>query len=66
MASAQPLFGLEFRDAGGFFDDGAALHRLGGQNLADAALLDDGVGIRTQADAHEHFLNVAQPRRRGH
>ena len=57
----QPLLGFEFRDAGGFFDDGAALHGLGGENQADAALLDDGVGIRAQADAHEHFLNVAKP-----
>ena len=35
------------------------------KDLSDAALFDDGVGIRPQADAHEHFLNVAQARRRG-
>ena len=57
---AEALFGFEFCYAGGFFDDGAALHRLGGEDLADAALFDDGVGVRPQADAHEHFLNVAQ------
>ena len=61
----QALLGLELGDARGFFDDRAALVRLGRKDQPDAALLDDGVGIRTQADAHEHFLNVAQPRRRG-
>jgi hypothetical protein len=57
----EALFGFEFRDAGGFFDDGAALHWFGGENQADAALLNDGVGVRAQADAHEHFLDVAEP-----
>ena len=32
------------------------------QDLADAALLDDGVGIRAQPDAHEQILDVAQAR----
>ena len=54
--------GLELRDSGGFFDDRAAVGRLRAENLADAALLDDGVGVRSQADAHEQILNVAQPR----
>ena len=30
--------------------------------MSDASLLDDGVGVRAQADAHEEILNVAQPR----
>ena len=53
---------LVHRDSGGFFDDGAAVHRLGIQDLADAALLDDGVAVRTEADAHENFLDVAEAR----
>src|SRR4029077_9126263 len=57
----QALLGLEFCYAGSFFDDGAALHGLGRKNQADAALLDDSVGIGTQADTHEHFLDVAEP-----
>src|SRR5439155_7390934 len=55
------LLGLEFRDARGFFDDGAALHRLGGEDQPDASLFDDGVGVRAQSNAHEHFLDVAEP-----
>ena len=54
--------GLVHRDSGGFFDDGAAVHRLGVQDLADAALLDDGVAIGAEPDAHENFLDVAQAR----
>src|SRR4029077_15220613 len=61
LGFGEPFFGLEFRDAGGFFDDGAALHGFGGENQADAALLDDGVGVRPEADAHEHFLDIAEP-----
>ena len=53
---------LEFRDSGRFFDDGAPVGRLRAENLADAALLDDRVGVRPEADAHEQILNVAQPR----
>ena len=58
----QAPLGLVHGDARGFFDDRAPVHRLRVQNLADAALLDDGVAIRAEADAHEKFLNVAQPR----
>ena len=59
----EAFLGLEFGNAGSFLDDGAPLHRLGGENLPDAPLLDDGVGIRSEAYAHEHVLNVPQPRR---
>ena len=65
LGFAEALLRLEFGDAGGFFDDGAAFHGLGGEDLADAALLDDGVGIGAESHAHEHFLNVAQAGRRG-
>ena len=41
--------GFEFRDPGGFFDDGAPVGRLRAENLADAALLDDRVGVRPRA-----------------
>ncbi len=56
----QPPLGLVHGDAGSLFDDGAAVHGLGIQDLTDAALLDDGVAIRTQPHAHEDFLDVAQ------
>ena len=45
LGFAQALLGFEFRDTRGFFDDGAALHRLGCQNLPDAALFDDRVRV---------------------
>src|SRR6266568_3824098 len=51
-----------FAYASGFLDDGAPFHRFGGKDQPDAPLLDDGVRIRPQPHAHEHFLNVAQPR----
>ena len=47
----QPLARFVLADAGGFFDDGPAVGRLVGKNLADAALLDDGVALRAQAGA---------------
>ncbi len=56
----QALFGLEFRDSGGFFEDGAAVGGAAAEDLADASLLDQRVGLRAQAGAHEEFLNVAQ------
>ena len=62
LGFGQALLGLELGDAGGLFDDGAAVGGLGAEHLADAALLDDGVGVRAQADAHEEVLNVAQAR----
>ena len=56
----EALLGLEAGDAGGLFDDGAAIVRLGAEELADALLLDDGVALRPEAGAHEDVLNVAQ------
>src|SRR6202022_1733659 len=60
LGFGEAFLGLELGDAGGFFGDGAALHGFGGENEADAALLDDGVGIGAETDAHEHFLDVTQ------
>ncbi len=56
----ETLFRLEAGDAGGLFDDGAAVVGLGGEKLADALLADDGVGFATEAGAHEDVLNVAE------
>ncbi len=56
----QPLARLVLGDAGRLFDDGAAIGRLAAQDLADASLLDDGVGLGAKAGAHEDVLNVAQ------
>ena len=49
-----PPLGLEAEDAGRLLDDGAAVLRLGGQDLLDLPLLDG--GVETGAD-----LLVAQP-----
>ena len=59
----QPLLRFELGDAGGFLDHGAPVLRLVAQDLADAALFDDGVAFGTQAGAHEQVLDVAQPGR---
>ena len=56
----EALLGLEAGDSGGLFEDGAAVHGLGAEDLADALLADDGVGLSAQAGAHEDVLNVAQ------
>src|SRR3989475_1492232 len=56
----ETLFGFELSHAGSFFDDGAALHGLGAENLADAPLLDDGVGIGAKSHAHKEILNVTE------
>ena len=56
----EALLGLEAGDAGGLFDDAAAVERLGAEQLADALLPDDGVGLAAEAGAHEDVLNVAQ------
>ena len=60
LGFGQALAGLELGDAGGLFDDRAAVLRLGAENLADAALLDDGVAFRPEAGAHEEVLDIAQ------
>ena len=49
----QPLLGLELGDAGGFFDDGAAVGGTAAQNLSDASLLDQRIRLRPQPRAHE-------------
>src|ERR1019366_8133691 len=51
---------LEASDAGSFFNDGAAVVRLGAEELADALLADDCVALGAKAGAHEDVLNVAQ------
>src|SRR5258705_13421401 len=40
------------------FNDRAAVHRLGGENLANATLFDDRVVTAGQAGAREEILNV--------
>ena len=56
----EALLGLEASDAGGLFEDGAAVEGLGAEELADALLADDGVGLAAEAGAHEDVLNVAE------
>ncbi len=60
FASAKAALGFVNGDAGGFFDQSAAVHGARIKDLADAALLDDGVRIGAEAHAHEEFLNVAK------
>ena len=60
LGFGQALAVLELGDAGGLFDHGAAVLRLGAEDLADAPLLDDGVAFRAEARAHEDVLDVAQ------
>src|SRR5205814_1812508 len=43
----------ELRDAGGLLDERAAIHRLGGENLTDAPLLDDRVVRAGEARARK-------------
>ncbi len=56
----QPLLGFEFRDAGRFFENRAAIGGTAAQDLANASLLDESVGFGAQSCAHEEFLNIAQ------
>ena len=60
-ASARRRRLLYFVMPGGLFDHRPPVLRLRRQNLADAALLDDGVAFRAQAGAHKDVLDVAQP-----
>src|SRR5207253_5804633 len=57
----EALFGFEASDAGGFLEDRPAIEGLGAEELTDALLADDGVGLATETGAHEDVLNVAQP-----
>ncbi len=50
----------ELGDAGCLFNDRAAVHRLGRQDLSDAALFNDGVMSPRQARPGEQILNVPQ------
>ena len=58
----QPLARFILADSRGFLDHRAAVGRFVRKNLADAALLDDGVALRAEAGAAEQILNIAQPR----
>jgi len=60
LGLGETLARFELGDAGGLFDDGAAVLRLGAEDLPDAALLNDGVTFGTQAGAHEDVLDIAQ------
>ena len=56
----QPAPCLELRDAGGLLDDRTAVLRFRTEELPDAALLDDCLGLRPQARPHENVLDVAE------
>ena len=56
----EALLGFEFRNAGGLFENRAAVGGAAAEDLADASLLDERVGLGAEAGAHEEFLNVAQ------
>ena len=52
--------GLVFRDPGCFFDQLAPIGRTRAEDLADFALLDDGVGLHADAGVHQQILHVLQ------
>ena len=56
-------FRFELRNACGFFDQSAAVMRLGTEQLADASLFDDGVAVRTETCAEKNVLDVPKPAR---
>ena len=56
----EALLRFELGDAGGFFDDRAAIGRLAAQDLSNTALFDDRVGLRSETGAHEDVLDIAQ------
>ena len=58
----EPAPRLEPGDARGFLDHRAAVLRARAEQLPDAPLLNDGVGLRAEPGAHEDVLDVAQPR----
>ncbi len=51
---------LELGDAGGLLDQLPAIGRLRAEDLADLALLDDGVALHADADVHQDVLHVAE------
>src|SRR5262249_21192153 len=56
-------FRFELCDAGGFFDESAAIRGLGAEQLTDAALFDNGVAVGSETGTEKDLLNVAQPAR---
>ena len=52
---------LELRDASRFFEDGAALLGLGGEDLVDLTLRHDRIGGAADAGVHEQIVEIAQP-----
>ena len=54
------LLALVFRDAGGFFENGAPIFRARAEDEVDLALLHDGVGAAADAGIGEEALDVAQ------
>ena len=50
----------ELGDAGGFLEDLPALAALGGQNLVDLALADDGVALSAHAGIHEQLGHILE------
>jgi hypothetical protein len=58
------LLGLELRDAGRLLDDRAAVLRARAHDLADPALLDDGVRLGPDAGPEEEVGDIAEPARR--
>ena len=57
----ETLLRLEACNAGGLFDNGAAIVGLRAKQLANALLLDDRVALRPQTCAHEDVLDIPQP-----
>ena len=49
------------RDAGGLLEDLAAVGALGGDDLRDAALADDGIAVAAQARVHQQAVDVLEP-----
>src|ERR1019366_3602111 len=56
----QALAGFEFRYTGGFLEDQPAVRGFGTEDLANAPLLNDRVGLGTQSGTHEKILNIPQ------
>jgi hypothetical protein len=53
--------GFELGDTRGLFNQGASIHRFRAQQLANAALFNDGVAVGSEPRAEKHIVNVAQP-----
>ena len=55
--------GFVLRDTGRFLDELTAVGRTRAEDEADLPLLDDGVGLRTEAGVHQQVVDVAQAAR---